>query len=323
MSLTVPKLCDELAQSQEGVISRQQALQNGMPPDVIDWLVRSGRWQVLQRGVYSVFTGPPSRQASLWAALHRAGSGAALSHQTAAELFKLLDRPSSVIHVTIPESRRASPPRGVVIHRSSRLDDAVHPSLQPPRTRIEDTVLDLAELATTFDAALGVACAACQRRLTTPARLVDAMNKRTRLRWRSELIKALGEIASGIHSVLEYRYVHRVERPHGLPAAAHQVRVDSDGRNRYLDNLYQDYQLCVELDGQQAHPDDQRWDDQMRVNSITAQGVTTLRYCWADVERRPCHTAAQVAVVLSRLGWPGAARPCGPTCPAGRRPSAG
>lgn len=292
-----------------------------MTPDEISWQLRSGRWQVLQHGVYSIFTGPPAREAALWAAVHRAGSGAVLSHQTAAELFKLSDQPSAVIHVTIPERRRVSRSPGVVVHRSSRLEQAVHPSLQPPRTRIEETVLDLIELAATFDSAFGVACAACQRRLTTPARILDAMSQRVKLRWRADLAAALQEISSGTHSVLEYRYVHRVERPHGLPAAARQARVGVDGRNRFLDNLYRDYSLCVELDGKQAHPDDQRWLDQQRANAITAQGVTMLRYGWIEVDRRPCETAAQIARTLRGLGWPGPVRACRPDCSVGRSPA--
>lgn len=314
MSRNMPQSCRELIQVQSGVISRRQALDKGISSDAIDWQVRSGRWQVLQRGVYLVFTGPPVREAALWAALHAAGPGAALSHQTAAELFKLTDRPSAAIHVTIPERRRVVSPPGVVIHRSGRIHEAVHPSLQPSRTRIEETVLDLAEMATTFDRAFAVACCACQRRATTPDLLREAMTKRVKLRWRTELAEALNDIASGAHSLLEYRYVHRVERAHRLPQAARQFRTGSDGPNRYLDNFYRDYGLCVELDGRQAHPDDQRWLDQRRANAITAQGIRILRYGWTDVDRHYCQTAAQIAAVLSDLGWPGSARACGSRC---------
>jgi hypothetical protein len=108
MSPQVPAQCRELVQLQAGVLSRKQALDSGMAPDVIDRRLRSGRWQALQRGVYSIYTGKPSREVILWAAVHRAGTGAARSHQTAAELFKIVDQPSAVIHLTIPEYRRAS-----------------------------------------------------------------------------------------------------------------------------------------------------------------------------------------------------------------------
>jgi predicted transcriptional regulator of viral defense system len=139
----LPPSCRDLVDLQCGVISRQQAILGGMDTDAVARLVRSGRWQRLQRGSYAVFTGAPTREARLWAALHGAGPGAVLSHQTAAELFRLIDQPSSLIHVTVPAPRHIDRATGVIIHRSARLDDARHPSLLPPRTRIEETVLDL------------------------------------------------------------------------------------------------------------------------------------------------------------------------------------
>ncbi len=308
-----------MAELQDGAISRRQALTAGMSPDVIDARLRSQRWQAIHRGVYAISAGQPARSTMLWAAVLKAGSGAALSHQTAAELFDLSDRPSSRIHVTIPESRRIAAIPGVVIHRSSSLSRATHPAIQPPRVRLEETVLDLADQAATFEAAFSVICAACQRMLTTPAILAGAMANRARLRWRGELVKALGDISSGAHSVLEYRYLHAVEKPHGLPAALRQARVEPGGRKRYLDNLYKEFSLCVELDGRQAHPDERRWQDLQRINTITELGLTTLRYCWTDIDRHSCYVAGQVATVLRRLGWQGTPQSCGVVCQVGRQ----
>jgi hypothetical protein len=311
----IPEQCDRPAQIQGGVISRKQALACGIAPDQIEALLRAGRWQTLRRGVYSVFSGPPSRQAILWAAVHSAGPGAALSHDTAAELFKITDWSSSLIHVTIPWERRIDCAADIVLHRSMRVADAVHPTLLPPRTRIEETVLDLVSRAADFESAFAAVSAACQRKLTTTARLTAAMSQRGRLRWRAELAEALSDVASGVHSLPEYRYVRRVERPHGLPAATRQARVEVGHRNRYLDNLYDDFGLCVELDGQQAHPDHRRWDDTRRTNAITARGVTTLRYGWIDVDRRSCQTAAEIGAVLSARGWRGSLIRCANDCP--------
>src|SRR5580658_9433348 len=180
-------MCREIAKIQAGALSRRQALDGGMSSSGVASKLRSGRWQPLQCGVYSVFTGMPSRETTLWAAVLLAGPGAALSHQTAGELFKLTDQPSSLVHLTVPRERRVrADASGLVIHRSGRLAQAIHPALLPPRTRIEETVLDLANLAPTSEAAFGVACAACQRRLTTPARIADAMKRRSRQRWRRE-----------------------------------------------------------------------------------------------------------------------------------------
>lgn len=316
MSKNVPENCIDLVGTQCGVISRSQALAAGMTRAAIDWRLRAERWSKLGPGVYLVRTGPPTRQAELWRAILQAGPHAALSHQTAAELHKLTDRPSSLIHVTIPGPRRAMPPAGVVVHRSSRLAQAVHPTLQPPRTRIEETVLDLVPLSATSDEALSVICAACQRGLTVPELITQAMTARKKLRWRAELAEALGQISGGVHSLLEYRYLQFVERPHRLPLAHRQVKLTDGDQSLYLDNLYRDYRLCVELDGRTAHPEDRRWHDLRRVNAITAHGITVLRYGWSDINERPCQTAGQVATILSSRGWTGTPRRCSPACTA-------
>jgi very-short-patch-repair endonuclease len=201
------------------------------------------------------------------------------------------------------------PISGVILHRSTRAEQARHPSLLPPRTRIEETVLDLVQQAADFDAAFDWACRACQRRLTKADLLASAMTRRTRLRWRAELAGALADIGEGVHSLLEYRYVRDVERRHGLPAAHRQARA----RRGYLDNLYEEYQVCVELDGRAAHPDDRRWQDVHRDNAAASEGQATLRYHWADITQRPCSTAWQVGATLLQRGWPGPLRPC-PRC---------
>jgi predicted transcriptional regulator of viral defense system len=308
----------DLVRLQAGVISRRQAPRHGLPTDVIDRLVRAGRWQALRRGVYLTNSGDPPRAAVLWAAVQYAGQGAALSHQTAAELYKITDRHDSRVHVTIPAHRRVTGDAGMIIHRSRRIAEAVHPTLQPPRTRVEETVLDLVEAAATFDAAVAVVSAACQRRLSTAERLATAMIRRKKMRWRIRLTEVLGAVGDGAHSLLEYRYPYLVERPHGLPRATRQARISSSGRNRYLDNLYGDYGLCVELDGMQAHPEDRRWQDLRRTNELAEHGLVTIRYGWADVENRPCETAVQIAAVLRTRGWPGRARACAPACAARR-----
>ena len=61
---------------------------------MIKFRVSSGRWRQMHPGVYATFTGEPSRGARLWAAVLSADPGAALSHETAAELHRLTDKPT-------------------------------------------------------------------------------------------------------------------------------------------------------------------------------------------------------------------------------------
>src|SRR5712691_1588822 len=202
MPQDVLRACKDLARHQQGVISRNQALGFGLSPDAVDRLVRSERWQRLHRGVYLLSDGSPGRESLLWAAVRRAGPGAALCHETAAELFGFADQPSRLIHVAIPKERRISPMSGVVVHRSSRLAETIHPSLMPPRTRLEETVLDLVGEAARFETALGLTCCVCQRGLTTVPLVIAATDERAKPRRRAELAKSLGDIGTGVHSVL-------------------------------------------------------------------------------------------------------------------------
>ena len=305
---------------QAQVASRQQALHTGLTTEMVRRRLALGRWRRLQRGAYATFSGPTPRQAELWAALLRAGPGAALSHQTAAELHGLADQRSEQIHVTVPTAR--NPARygkipGVVVHRSGRIEAARHPVLSPPRTRVEETVLDLVETARDFDEAFAWICRAVGRRRTTVPLLRAAVAARKKMRWRTEVTAALAEVAEGIHSLLEHRYVTGVERAHGLPRATRQARRRHGARTTYIDNLYSEYGVCVEVDGTTAHPADERWNDVRRDNANTARGSATLRFGWPEITQHRCESAMLVSSTLRDRGWQGNPLSCSSACPAG------
>jgi hypothetical protein len=306
-------------QGQSGVVSRQQARDVGWPEGTIDSRLRAGIWQRLHRGAYATFTGDLSREAELWAAVLWTGPRAALSHETAAEVHGLIDKPIGPIHVSVPAERhpgRRRKIRGIVVHRSRCLVPEWQPPWQLPRTTVEDTVLDLVAKARTFDDAYGWISRAIGRRLTSPQSLSKALTRRSRIRWRPWITAALRDAADGVHSPLERNYVYGVERAHGLPTARRQAKRRHGSGARYLDNLYEDYGLCVELDGFAAHPAEGRWRDTHRDNANRLQGVETLRYGWPDTTENRCRTAAEIGSVLRRGGWKGALRPCGPGCTA-------
>ena len=247
----------------------------------------------------------------------RVGAGAVLSHETAAEIHGLIDKPARQIHVSVPAERRPGQHRkipGVVIHRCRKLESEWPAPWILPRTSVEETVLDLVAAARTFDDAYGWISRAVGRRLTTPQALGKALTGRSRMRWRGWITSALEDAADGVHSPLERNYVHGVERAHGLPTARRQAGRRLGSGMRYLDNLYEDYGVCVELDGLAAHPPESRWRDARRDNANLALGTTTLRYGWPDVTERRCATAAEIAAVLRRNGWQGTPRRCGPSC---------
>ena len=267
-------------------------------------------------GVYATFTGARGRSARLWAAVLLAGPGAVLSYETAAELHRLTDEAAKTIHVSIPGQRRVVAVKGIRLHRSGRAVEAAQGGTFPPRTRVEETVLDLAHAAKTFDDVCGWVTRAIARELTDEARLRTAMTARTKLRWRGDLQELVVAAAGGDHSVLEFRYHRDVERAHGLPESARQVPFTApNGRQGRRDRVYEDYGVVVELDGKLAHPTENKGKDKTRDNAAAVAGKQSLRYGWEQVRWQSCATAAEVAGVLRLHGWTGQPRPCSPGCP--------
>lgn len=310
--------------SQRGIVDTAQTRQVRIPVKAVRHRLESGRWRRMHRGVYATFTGEIPREAKLWAALKRAGTGAMLSHETAAELHGLTDRPSRHIHITVSRSRRPAqqkPIRGVVIHRSDVSRPQRLPEWLLPRTRVEDTVLDLVAAAATFDEAYSWVSRAVAERLVAVPMLRAALADRTRMRWRAWLTDALADAEDGVQFPLERRYARDVERAHGLPKAVRQARSTLGSRTHYKDNLYEKYGICVEIDGPTYHRAGQVQEDKDRDNlNLAAADIKTYRFGPVNVTERACESAAMVAESLRRNGWKGQPHPCRrPGCTAGRR----
>lgn len=309
---------------QTGIIDRRQALEAGFSRRQISHRLRSGAWQRVYPGVYATFTGTLSREARLWAAVRRAGEGAMVSHETAAEVHGMIDKPlGASIHVTVPLRRRPAPNkpvRGIVIHRSGQSRPQSLGPFKLPRTRVEDTVLDLVDAAPTFDRAYTWISRAVFRNLVTVGALRAAAAGRRRIRWRSWLNDALSDARDGAQSPLELHYVRGVERAHGLPASQHQARRQINGKVHYKDCWYPEYGVAVEIDGPSYHQNEQVQLDRDRDNAnLAVDDVKTFRFGPVAVTERSCETAAMVAATLTRNGWKGTPHPCRrPGCAFGR-----
>jgi hypothetical protein len=300
-----------VADEQEGVVTRAQALACGLSSIRQRHLLDTGRWQRIHRGVYATFSGPVPRLSFLWASVLGAGDGAMLSHETAAQLWGLVPVEPGPAHVLVPVGRHPRPMDGVILHRATHARSARHPSQSPARTRVEDTVVDLTQSAFRIQDAIAWLTRAVGGRFTTAARLRGCLRLRPKLRWRAVLDEALDDVGTGSHSLLELAYLRDVERAHGLPRSHRQSR---RATGLYDDVRYPGYRTRVELDGRAAHPQHLRWRDMDRDNEAAEEGDHVLRYGTPDIARKPCFVAAQVARLLKIGGWPGTPRRCGEGC---------
>jgi hypothetical protein len=310
--LQTPQLAT-LLDEQSGTIGRRQLLDAGWTSSAIAHQVRSGRWQVVHPGVYVTFTGTPSFLSLVWASLLMAGPGAVASHRTAARLQGLVDDDPDVLDVTIPHDVHRLRRSGVRTHRTRHPERVRRPVASVPQTRLEVTVLDLVSECRRAEDVVGWLTRACQRRLTTPSRILDATTLRSRQRWRGLVAEVLADVADGVASPLELFY-RKLERRHGLPRGEANALTTVRGTNRYTDVLYRRFRLRVELESLAWHPEDGRWRDARRDNEAAVVGDAVLRYDWRAVVGRPGETAAEVATVLRARGWPSHPTPCSATC---------
>ena len=218
------------------------------------------------------------------------------------------------IHVAVDSDRSFVAPSGVRQHRLADLDTKVRWNASPPSVRIEEAVLDVAAEATTDFRAVAILSEAVQARRTTAARLIIALESRSRIARRPFLDGALRDIADGTCSVLEHGYLTRVERPHGLPRARRQGSATSRGPI-YRDVEYERFGLVVELDGMLFHDGARARDSDLdRDLDAAIERRDTVRVGWGQVFDRACPTAFRVGRLLQQRGWAGKVQPC-PRCP--------
>ena len=293
------------AASQGGVVGAEQLVALDFTCRSAERLVNQRSWVRLATGVYQVGVGEPSWEGLAWAGVLLGGPRARLGFEAAGHLWKLVDEPPADITVLVPHGRPIAGRGRWVFQQERSAARSVRSPGSPPRTTIEDTVVDLCSVAETR-ALPGLLTKAVQGRRTTTRRILACVESRARVRHRDLLREMLGDVGQGAESPLELRYLTDVERPHGLPRAKRQVRSRSGREVRDL--LYEECATIVELDGR-VHIAG-RFRDMERDNAALLGGDVTLRYGWPDVTERPCSVAWEVAAVLIRRGWRGAPTRC-------------
>lgn len=297
---------------QGGVFTTAQALAAGVSYEVIRGQLSAARWTRLHEGVYLLGNMRPGETSRRWAGLLASGDGAVLSHATAARIYGF--GPSSHrIHVSIPAERVDVTVPGVRLHRSRLLPAKGTNYLGWPITTPADTVLDLvADLRSPHDV-VALLTDACRSKSVAAEEILQTMGRRKRQRHRQLVKDVLADVVGGVHSVLEHRYLIRVERAHGLPVGRRQVKVRVRANSIYEDVEYDEYATVVELDGRLGHEGSGQHRDRRRDNANTVGKKATLRYGHADLTNA-CEVALEVASVLRSRGWRGTLKRCGPRC---------
>ena len=239
-----------------------QLLASGLDRGAVTYRLKVGRLHLLHRGVYAVGHRPPSPLATAMAAVLACGPDAALSHGSAAALWKIIPRWPTPTHVTAP-SERDRP--GIHVHRSPHADTTIHYGIcvtTPLRT-----LVDLADVLTPKQLTRALNEAQVQR-LITPAELTTLLT-----RYPGRRTSQLTPERGATRSTLEDDFVRFLKR-HRLPLPEFNQQI----AGHEVDAVYREQKLVIELDSRQFHTTTRAFEkDRDRDADLLNAGFSTLR----------------------------------------------
>lgn len=277
----------ELAARQHGVVGRRQLRDLGIGERAVDHRVQAGRLHRVHQGVYAVGHPLLSREGRWLAAVIAGGSGAALSHRSAAELWGLLPRERGAMEIVVPGDRRDRP--GLILHQA-RLIDAERTEVRGvPVTTVERTLLDVAAVVDSRALRRAVHEAEVLR-LWRPAAVEATLARHRGRRGAGRLgaVLAQGGLGADLtRSELELRFLELVaDRRLPAPRANFSVRIGR--RTVEADFAWPDRRLIVELDGHATHATRAGFErDRARDRAVQAAGWRVVRVTWRQLHGDP------------------------------------
>lgn len=279
------RLIGRIASIQHGRVSREQLLQRGVGPDLIDRRLRSGRLLRERPGVYAVPAAPDGSRGRCAVALLDAGTGSLVSCLSAAAEWRMEQRSPRVVDITNP--RRLRSRKGIRLHRRLIHPEEIRRLDGLPITSPAQTIFDLAALLGTDSLAKIANQGFVEGVLTIEAlRLARTRNAgRKGATGFRRLLDRLDPEGRRVRSPLEVR-VGEFLRERSFPPWEQNVRIEVSGERVEPDFLWREQRVILEADGRGPHlapltfNSDRRKDRRARV-----AGWQPVRVTSADLDR--------------------------------------
>jgi hypothetical protein len=305
----------ELAGTQHGVVTTEQASAVGLSTQQITRLVAAGVLARGDLGIVRVAGWPDSWAQQLTATVLRAGPGAVVSHRGAARWWEVEGFDRAPVELSVPRGSRQRPRRGIV----HRVRDLERSDLVRRRglwvTSPARTIVDLGGVVD--DELVEVAVDDLLRRRLTTLEKIGEVAERLGRPGRSGPPVAQGLLAvrarlDGLtESGFETRLL-RILREAGLPDPVLQYEVlDDEGRFvMRLDAAYPDEMVGIEADSERWHSDRRRFVADRtkrsaaeslgwRILAVTHRHVVAERGFVADTVTRTLAVARRAAPATS------------------------
>jgi very-short-patch-repair endonuclease len=286
----------ELFRSHNGNATWQQLLDAGLTPAKIKHGAATGELTRMFPRVYAY--GDPEliplcREA---AALLSLGSGAVLSHASAAAVWELTPAMPGPIHVTMVRRPRRRP--GIRVHRVYHLDPrdvGIRSNLAV--TSLSRTVIDFAAESSTIEVERVMAEAVAKERTTFERELRQALGRIPANHPGAAVITGLLERDGAALTRSEgERALRRLLRQAGLPQPVSNAKL----YGVEPDLFWPEHALVVEFDGYPFHSSRASFErDRRRDQLLAAHGITVMRLTGRQLRDEPLAVIARIAQGLA------------------------
>ena len=291
---------DGIADRQHCRVTREQLLAAEIEPSAIKRRLRSGRLERVFPGVYGLAHTGDLPLAAETSALLACGQGAALSHHTAATLWRLRPGVARPVHVTIRGERGFPTLPGITIHRSivlAPVDVRLHEGL--PITSPARTLLDVAATLPDRDVERLLDEGLFARRIITIAGIKELLARVGNHPGRARLarVAASRTRSTKTDSPPEEALLGLI-RAAGLPEPELQFPL----LGYRLDFFWPELKLAVEVDAYGTHGSPARFEADRRRDArlFTEKGIVVLRLTRAAIEERPLEAIALLARAIGQ-----------------------
>jgi very-short-patch-repair endonuclease len=280
-----------LAERQYWVITHGQLLTLGFSPAAVKHWITIGRLHSVWRGVYAAGRRELTREGFFIAAVLACGTGAVLSHESAAILWGIRRQRSHMVEVTVPSRAHPRPPR-IKVHRRMKVMVTRHRGI--PVTTPTQTLLDLAGVlnAEQYERAVNEAI---NKDLVDPEELrrtLDGLGPVPGVRSLRALLDRDTYVLTD--SELEQRLVP-IARRAGLPKPETQVWLNG----HRVDFFFRDIGVVVEANSLRFHRTaSQQANDSRRTQAHLAAGLLPVPFTHWQITYEPKYVEHTLRAVV-------------------------
>lgn len=252
----------------------------------------------MHAGVYAVGHTVLSQHGRWMGAVLFCGSGAVLSHWSAAALWGLRSVRGTAADVIVPTKSKSV--AGVRRHCSVLPGDEVTEHEGIPVTTVPRTIFDMAA-SSPPEAVESMLREAEFRRLYDRLSLHDLLERYPRRRGSRAVRAALARVAERpgrIRSRFEERFLPFLDR-HRLPRPQFNTWLEIAGERCQVDCLWPEVRQIVELDGWEGHGTRSAFrDDRARDRRLRVAGYGVTRIAWGQLDDEPEAVAADLRALI-------------------------